>query len=139
MFLGLLWCNAGFAENVTYIKCIDNKYNNEVFIKIDFENNKLGYAIENTLENLNFKITKVTEELIVAKQEAISIEKTFDDGAIYQANDIIVIDRIIGSAKIDYETLKDTRKESTPSPYIIIPKHYWSAKGCKLIKDKAKF
>ena len=139
IFLGLLWCNVGSTNNLTNIKCIDNKYSDEVFIKIDFENKQLGFAIKNAPTNLDYKITKITEELIIAKQEAISIEKTFEDGTIYQANDFIAIDRIIGSAKKYYETLKDTRNENTPSSYIIIPNHYWNAKDCELIKNKAKF
>tara|TARA_B100001250_G_C19667930_1_gene730138 strand:+ start:527 stop:976 length:450 start_codon:yes stop_codon:yes gene_type:complete len=139
VFLSILTCNISFADNLVYLKCIGNKYSNEIFIKINFEDKKLGFAIESTPVNLDFKVTKITEDLIIGKNEAVSFEQTYDDGTIYQANDSIVIDRIIGSAKLVYETLKDTRKESTPNPYIIIPIHYWKAKDCKKYEPKKKF
>jgi len=151
MLLGLLWCNVGFAatnNNLIYIKCYINKWN-WPYIKIDLDKKQIAYLIKTKpghfivsdwpREEVFFKITKVTDELIVGKKESISYDITYDDGSVYQANDTININRIIGSARLGFTTLKDTRKDDTPEPYVFVGMKYWEAQDCEPIEYKAKF
>ena len=154
MFLGLLWCNVGIANNnLIFIKCYINKAY-WPYIKIDFDKKQVTYLIKTksghrvqsdwpsefqTSEKSIFKITKVTDELIEARQGFLSKDITYDDGSIYQANNTITINRIVGSARLWFTTLKDTRKDDTPEPYVFDGPGYWEAQDCEPIEYKAKF
>ena len=122
------------------IKCTENKYKEDLYLILDFENKKLGYSINSVPINLDYVFIKNNNNIIIAKSQEISAEQKYNDGAIVQTHDYIAIDRINGLAKKYYEISEDTRKDTTPNSYFIYDSSkYWEAKDCELIKNEAKF
>ena len=128
------------AEQILYLECSHTEDNYKIVIKIDEKLNRLGFKAKAAPSNLEYSIKVNDRDKIIAYSDGLTMEQVFKDNSIFQAVDKIIIDRIYGSAEYTYETIADTRTNSTPSPsFVIIKEDYWSANNCNVLSNKSKF